>query len=138
MASLRHCLRRIALTSMCQDGVVDFGVIGAETAEYDVFGGIVRLLPFPDGGDCDGCRQVFGEAIDAGADAGEGDGVAVIVMGKLERVDVACLEQFGFIVVSAVPDGAGCMDDVFRRQVEARRDSGFSCVAAAEQSAGFQ
>ena len=85
-----------------------------------------------------------GVAVDAGGDAGEGDGAAGVFGGEGEGVAVAGGELFGFAVGAAAPDGADGVDDVLRGQAEAGRDAGFAGRAAdAEGSlgqgkAGFQ
>ena len=67
-----------------------------------------------------------GVAVDAGGDAGEGDGAAGVFGGEGEGIAVAGGELFGFAVGAAAPDGADGVDDPAGGQAEAGRDAGFA------------
>ena len=81
---------------------------------------------FPDFADGDAGGGFEGVAVDAGGDAGEGDGAAGVGGGEGEGVTVAGGELFGFAVGAAAPDGADGVDDVLRGEAEAGRDAGFA------------
>ena len=67
-----------------------------------------------------------GVAVDAGGDAGEGDGAAGVGGGQGEGVAVAGGQEVGFAVGAAAPDGADGVDDVLRGKAVAGREAGFA------------
>lgn len=81
---------------------------------------------FPDFADGDEGGGFEGVAVDAGGDAGEGDGAAGMFGGEGEGVAIAGGELFGFAVPAAAPDGADGVDDPAGGQAEAGRDAGFA------------
>lgn len=76
-----------------------------------------------------------GVAVGAGADGGEGDGVDGVLLGEGKAATVALGEQFGFLVLAALPDGADGVDDPTGGEVVAFGDAGFAGGAAAEGAA---
>ena len=81
---------------------------------------------FPDFAEGDAGGGFEGVAVDAGGDAGEGDGAAGVVGGEGEGVAVAGGELFGFAAGAAAPDGSDGVDDPAGGKAEAGRDAGFA------------
>ena len=81
---------------------------------------------FPDFAEGDAGGGFEGVAVDAGGDAGEGDGAAGVVGGEGEGVAVAGGELFGFAVGAAAPDGADGVDDPAGGQTKCGCDAGFT------------
>ena len=85
--------------------------VGFGEAADDDFAGVAALEVFVEdaGGDAGGFG--LGEAIDAGADAGEGDALEVVFLSQSHGGIVAGGEQLALAVTASVPDGAYGMND---------------------------
>ena len=59
------------------------------------------------------CGFVLWKVINARADRRESDGMAMMLIGKLQGVAIGICQQLFFIVFSAVPYGTYCMDHIF-------------------------
>ena len=112
--------------------------VGFGEAADDDFAGVAALEVFVEdaGGDAGGFG--LGEAIDAGADAGEGDALEMVFLCQTHGGIVAGGEQLAFVVTAAVPDGAYGMNDFLTRQVVGVGHLALASVAAAKRSALFQ
>ena len=112
--------------------------VGFGEAADDDFAGVAALEVFVEdaGGDAGGFG--LGEAIDAGADAGEGDALEVVFLSQSHGGIVAGGEQLALVVAASIPDGAYGMNDFLARQVVGVGHLALASVAAAQRSALFQ
>lgn len=83
----------------------------------------------------DGCRRFCGIAVDAGADAREGDAAYLVRFGKMQAVGVGSGELCGFVLPATMPDRADGVDDVAGGQAVAGSDFCLACLAAVELAA---
>lgn len=81
------------------------------------------------GGGLDGVPE------DAGADAGEGDALHLVLFGQRQGAAVAGCQQLGLARPAALPHGAHGVDDVGRGQAAALRELGLPHRAAPQQAA---
>ena len=120
-----------------QEAGVDLGGGGVEGAEEDAgqggSGGVEA-----EGGDGDLGGEIFGVAVDSGADGGEGDGLAMVGGGQFQAAAVAAGELGGFSLMASVPDWADGVKDELGRETEAEGGFGVSGVAAVELAAGLE
>ena len=121
---------------LCVDCTVDFGVGVGEAAENHFFNGGGEIAQNCFYGDF--CRLFFWEMVNSGADAGKSNRFAVVFFCQSQRVYIAVFQEFGFMVVAAVPDRSGSVDDELGGQIESGRDAGFAGFAAVEFTAGFE
>ena len=89
---------------------------------------------------CDGVhrhleRLRFGIAVDAGGNQGKGNTLAVVFVRKLQRVPVAGGQQLTLAVMTVLPDGACCMDDVSARQAVPAGDFRLTGLASVQRPA---
>ena len=91
-----------------------------------------------DGGDGNFGGQWFGEAVDAGADGGEGDGVAFVLGREIQAAAVAACEEGGLVLGAVAPDWANGVEDEFGGKAEAGSDFRVAGLAAVEMAAGFE
>ena len=77
------------------------------------------------------------KAVDAGRDCRKGDGGEALLDGEREAIAIAIGEQAVLAAFAAAPDWSYRVDDVARRQAEARRDLRLSGVAATELGASL-
>lgn len=74
--------------------------------------------------------QIDREAVDAGADRGEGDARAVMLHGQFQAASVGGAQQVGLTFPAAAPDGADRVEDELRRQRPGRTRDGIAGRAA--------
>jgi len=123
--------KTVSDTSLLKQCAIELIVFFAEAAEGDVEGAAFA------GADGDVGGEFGREAVDAGADAGEGDGLDVFLFeSEFEAGLVAGGKEVFLSVGVVVPDGAHGVDDVFGGEVESRGDAGLSGRATADGFAG--
>ena len=115
-----------------EDGLVGIVIGLGEGDEDDFVEGGVGLKEVAGGGEGDAGGFFDGEAVDSGADGGEGDGADFVVEGEFEGVAIAVGEQSAFITVAAAPDRAGSMNDKFGGELITLGNFGFPDFAAVE------
>ena len=116
---------------------VDAGIFFTEAAENDfsVVGAGAEVLQ--DGAQGDFGCLAFGIVVDAGADAGEGDGAQPVCFRDAQGRVVACGKQFGLMVAASLPDRAYGVDDFPARQAVGVGHLAFA-RAATVQCAAFR
>ena len=89
--------------------LIVLGVFGGEAADDDLaIVASAEMVGEDTFGDAGGFG--LGEAVDAGADAGEGDALQAVLLGQAHGGIVTGGEQLTLVLIAAVPDGSDGMD----------------------------
>ena len=88
-------MRRSGLARSAEQLFIDAEGFGAEADEVDLFD-TAGFCVLTDGGDGDARGAIRGEAIDAGADGGKGDGAGGVLVRQLKAAAVAACKEFIF------------------------------------------
>jgi len=97
--------------------LIDFESLDVEADEFDdVDAAGIHVLSNRVHGDA-GCT-LWREIICAGADGRERDGAGLVLLGKFEATSVAVGEEFVFVLVASMPDGANGVKHPFGGKME--------------------
>ena len=117
--------------------LIIFGVFSGEAADDDLaLVAVAEVFGEHTLGDA-GCLGL-GEAIDTGADAGEGDALQAVFLGQTHGGIVTGGEQLALVLVAAIPDGPDGMDDFLTRQTVGIGHLALPRLAAAQRAAFLQ
>ena len=117
--------------------LIIFGVFSGEAADDDLaLVAVAEVFGEHALGDA-GCLGL-GEAIDTGADAGEGDALQAVFLGQTHGGVVTGGEQLALVLVAAIPDGPDGMDDLLTRQTVGIGHLALPRLTAAQRAAFLQ
>ena len=117
--------------------LIVLGVFGSEAADDDL--AIVagtEMVGEDTFGDAGGLS--LREAVDTGADAGEGDALQAVFLGQTHGGIVTGGEQLTLVLVAAIPDGSDGMDDLLTGQTIGIGHLALPRLAAAQRTALLQ
>ena len=117
--------------------LIIFGIFRSEAADDDLaLVAVAEVLGEHTLGNAGGLG--LGEAVDTGADAGEGDALQAVLLGQTHGGVVTGGEQLALVLVATIPDGSDGMDDFLTRQTVGIGHLALPRLAAAQRAAFLQ